>query len=193
MSEKKLMAMTQYLCQATISNYHLSNSRKLGLLLFVDSEHWRAHEKQTFGYKTGAWIKQERLSISPGDLFTALEGLFITMGDRGVLDWSWDAVAPKLEDIIAEFKEKDVDPFTWFCQCAKDSGGHLRRKTENKVWKGDWPSRVADLILHLKKQWGSAYCVSVLSKLFLQVCETYTVKQNIACIGYASVLAICPE
>ena len=56
-SLRKVLEMSRFLCEMNAANYCMALRHRLFLLMLVEGEHWRAHSKQIFKYKSGAWVQ----------------------------------------------------------------------------------------------------------------------------------------
>ena len=150
------------------ANYCMALRHRLFLLMLVEGEHWRAHSKQIFKYKSGAWVQASALEINAWDVFLATEGLFICIADimeqQDVqLKWKWDDVQATVAQLLNAHEGPRLE--AWIRK-AKESSDHLRATTQNKSWKATWPRRVSEMLSSFRCQWDSTRVTS-LSKLFL--------------------------
>ena len=129
----KLLCMTQYVCEATTSNYMFSNSQKLSVLMFIEGENWRSHEKQAFVYADGSWNSTDQLQVSSWDLLTALEGMWLWLEGSNATPWCWTEVKNQLVRNLAQVPSNVAE---FLAKRAKEQSDVLRQATDNKVWKG---------------------------------------------------------
>lgn len=104
-SLRKVLEMSRFLCEMNAANYCMALRHRLFLLMLVEGEHWRAHSKQIFKYKSGAWVQASALEINAWDVFLATEGLFICIADimeqqEVQLKWKWDDVQATVAQLL---------------------------------------------------------------------------------------------
>ncbi|CAE8688578.1 unnamed protein product, partial [Polarella glacialis] len=171
-TDMKLIAIVKFLCDANTSNYILSNAQRLGVILLVDGEHWRAHRHQVFHYQDGAWVMTPQISISTWEILTSVEGAFISLAEQGAdFTWNWTSAKEYVDQVFTHGRSAG-DATKFFCDLAKASSDHVRIATDNKVWKANWCRRVAEMVSGLRRLWDSEGLVTSLTKLFLIKCDT---------------------
>ena len=172
---QKVLMIAKFLCDENIAGYMPSQRHRLAILMLCGGEHWRAHKKITHRYdRRGAWVAADRLAIDAWDHLTAVEGLFVAMTllDTPPERYRWEDFEVRLQGVLGS-----LGPPTGLMAAlqdvAKQESDVSRRKTNNKVWKAHWTSRVADMISRLRTSWdaGTA-CSDKLMKLFLVEFET---------------------
>ncbi|CAK0904007.1 unnamed protein product [Prorocentrum cordatum] len=160
---RKLLRVMTDLCDTTVSSYQISHAQLLVILLVLDGEHWRAHNKHTFRYTDGAWDQTEYLEILPWDMLTALEGLPVKLGtwqgdgeppeEWSPPEWTWAAIKPRLHSHLSR---------------DGDSAQSLRAV----VWRGNWSLRCADMLNSLKKACDAGSFKVSLTELRARKCST---------------------
>ena len=165
---QKLLQLIKYAATMNAANYHMSPKHKLMLIMLVDGEQWRAHNRQAFHYSEGAWVMKEGLHIEVWEIFLALEGLLLVFAQacedsEHVPSWSWGSIEDDIKALVSQHANNAI-PF--FGVQAKDQSDHLRQVTSNKAWKANWIRRMADALATFRCQWESSKVAS-LSKLFL--------------------------
>eukprot|EP00435_Cladocopium_sp_Y103_P075877 s462_g68.t1 len=180
---RTLLEVTMFLSSMNAANYMMSSKQKLLLIMLIDGEHWRAHNKQIFKYHAGAWEMVSSLQIEVWDIFLAVEGLFLTSAkhfeDQGgdQPKWKWENIKDKA---IASLFEHVHDALQFFGDHAKESSDHLRQVTGNKSWKAGWMRRVADMLANFRTQWDSARAQAI-NKMFLIEWDSPLPKSNGVC------------
>ncbi|OLP55530.1 hypothetical protein AK812_SmicGene48593, partial [Symbiodinium microadriaticum] len=167
------------------ANYMMSNMQKLTIFVLIDGGNWRAHKRQLFHLHNGAWDMEDRLALEAWDLLVALEGLFVTIASKieaagSEVQWSWLEASKYIHDTITE-SIHDGDLINTLASFAKQNSDHVRMVTGNKTWKATWARRVADMVALYRKGWESHTNTSILSRLFLQDCETPMPKSQGIC------------
>ena len=170
---RTLFEMSKYISNMNASNYMMSNKQGLMLIMLVDGDLWRAHSKQIFHYRDGAWDMADGLRIEIWNIFLALEGLFLSVADKveaEALDvsWKWSAIEEHVDILL---RDSHVDYLPMLAQKAKDSSDHLRKSTGSKAWQACWVRRVAEMLAQFRVQWDNER-VHSLSKLFLMHWDT---------------------
>ncbi|CAL1143025.1 unnamed protein product [Cladocopium goreaui] len=179
-----MMELMNCIASMNVSNYQMSTKQKLLLIMLVDGEHWRAHDRQMFYYENGVWKMKPSLTIEVWDLFLAVEGLLLTVskhfedqeGDARPA-WNWNAI----RDVVSDTIQGHVhDALHFFGNVAKEASDHLRQVTSNKAWKALWLRRCADMLASFRVNWDSNK-VQSLSKLFLLEWDTPLPKSQGVC------------
>lgn len=169
----QVATLALYLCEENITGYAPSNKHILTMLMAIDGGQWRVHKKQAFQYDpTGAWLRRERLVVDAWDMLTALEGLFIKLGnDNDVLGWNWAAVGPEVRKILDNL---DINlGLHALAVLARESSDHVRKQTKNKIWNANWTHRVADMVARVRNSLDRSGASSDnIMKLFLKEWET---------------------
>ena len=181
---RTMMELMNCIASMNVSNYQMSTKQKLLLIMLVDGEHWRAHDRQMFYYENGVWKMKPSLTIEVWDLFLAVEGLLLTVskhfedqeGDARPA-WNWNAI----RDVVSDTIQGHVhDALHFFGNVAKEASDHLRQVTSNKAWKALWLRRCADMLASFRVNWDSNK-VQSLSKLFLLEWDTPLPKSQGVC------------
>ena len=181
---RTMMELMNCIASTNVSNYQMSTKQKLLLIMLVDGEHWRAHDRQMFYYENGVWKMKPSLTIEVWDLFLAVEGLLLTVskhfedqeGDARPA-WNWNAI----RDVVSDTIQGHVhDALHFFGNVAKEASDHLRQVTSNKAWKALWLRRCADMLASFRVNWDSNK-VQSLSKLFLLEWDTPLPKSQGVC------------
>ena len=179
------MSVAKFICDMNAANYMMSNMQKLTIFVLIDGGNWRAHKRQLFHLHNGAWDMEDRLALEAWDLLVALEGLFVTIASKieaagSEVQWSWLEASKYIHDTITE-SIHDGDLINTLASFAKQNSDHVRMVTGNKTWKATWARRVADMVALYRKGWESHTNTSILSRLFLQDCETPMPKSQGIC------------
>ena len=174
--EQKILSAAKCLCDVQAANYMLSHKQKLLVTLLLDGEHWRAHHRQIFHYEDGAWVMRSQLVDDFWDALMALEGLFVKTAicaedTNTTVKWTWSEASNLILQNFNDATRKD-DAVQFLSAIAKDNSDHLRATTSNKSWRASWLRRVADMVAQFRKGWESTGMPSVLSKLFLEECDS---------------------
>ena len=169
------------------TNYMMSNVQKLVLFLLIDGDNWRAHKRQLFHLRDGAWDMEEKLSLEAWDFLSAVEGIFVSIAtsienDEKNILWSWADARSYVYKAIEGCKRRGelVDVCA---RIAKEHRDHVRVVTSNKTWKATWARRVADMLASYRKAWETQTHSVVLSRLFLQDCDMPMPKSQGICFS----------
>ncbi|CAL1142580.1 unnamed protein product [Cladocopium goreaui] len=156
---RTMMELMNCIASMNVSNYQMSTKQKLLLIMLVDGEHWRAHDRQMFYYENGVWKMKPSLTIEVWDLFLAVEGLLLTVskhfedqeGDARPA-WNWNAI----RDVVSNTIQGHVhDALHFFGNVAKEASDHPRQVTSNKAWKALCLRRCADMLASFRVNWDS--------------------------------------
>ncbi|CAE7791620.1 unnamed protein product [Symbiodinium sp. CCMP2592] len=182
---RMFMSVAKFICDMNAANYMMSNVQKLTIFMLIDGGSWRAHKRQLFHLRDGAWDMADKLTLEAWDLLSALEGLFVTIASKfeeagGEVKWSWSEASEFIRDTITE-SIHDGDLIDVLASFAKQNSDHVRMVTSNKTWKATWARRVADMVASYRKAWETNAHTAILSRLFLQDCETPMPKSQGIC------------
>ena len=170
----KVAAVTMYLCEENITGYAPSNKHVLTIMMIIDGEHWRAHHKQSFHYEpVGAWVESDRVAVDMWDTLTAVEGVFIKLGQQhDQIGWNWASTLLALQDVFNKLVGGTAGMKALAIH-AKGQSDHVRKGTSNKVWKANWQSRVADMVTRIRNSSDRGGGMSdSMMKLFLRHWDT---------------------
>ncbi|CAE7726165.1 unnamed protein product [Symbiodinium sp. CCMP2592] len=168
----QLVAMAKYVCDMDAANYMMSNKQKLMLAMLIDGDSWRAHCRQAFHYKDGAWVRADSLYLDAWEILMALEGLFVQMSldveaAGHQVEWTWTSASFHIVQIIRGLMQGTETVIKTLCGVAKTNSDHVRKATSNKTWHAQWSRRVADMLAQYRKTWENEFLSKPLSKLFL--------------------------
>jgi hypothetical protein len=121
-------------------------------MMIFDGEHWRAHHKQSFHYEpAGAWVESDRIAVDMWETLTAIEGVFIKLGQQhDQIRWNWASTLVALQDVFNKLVRGSAG-MKALAFHAKEQSDNVRKNASNKVWKANWQSRVADMLTRIGK------------------------------------------
>ena len=140
------------------------------LFLIFDGGNWRSHSLQAPRYTDGCWAEKPSLAVNSPHLLTSLEGLLITIDEKGV-GWTWREVGPIVSDTLEECDSGSDIPRI-LRMVAKMQSYHTRSNTSNKPYRSNWDERVADLVQAISCELDRGRALDELTKYYLSTCDT---------------------
>ena len=155
----------------------MSNKQKLMLPMLIDGDNWRAHCRQAFHYKDGAWVSG-RLTLSgclgnPYGLRGPLVQMSMDVEAAGhEVEWTWASVSSHIVEINSWSSCKRRTVFKTLCGVAETTSDHVQNATSHKTWHTQWGRCVGDMLAQYRKTWEDESLSKPLSKLFLVEWDT---------------------